>query len=422
MVFSVAVTVILDDRALFTEGHLYEYLEQRKASAVAEVGRYDGNQLLVTPFDDVVSVLVEKFRVEPLQFDEASITTEQEEAQVETSRIPDGRWRYGGHQSAVAATRFRFYVPFHGDDVLFRLLPSSYTTNPPRGTISGTDLIITFMMQSPDPEALQAQFRNQFGGIKQWVQNQSGLVEGFNLQLPNLLGEKLRVRKEQLLKAANTVAAIGFPLRKRSGMPVTFAAPKVRRKIRVENRQLPAPANTPPFRPEPVLEDRDYEHIIEVMENMALVLERSPSAFETMGEEGLRQHFLVQLNGHYEGTATAETFNVSGKTDILIRSEGRNIFIAECKFWRGPAGFTETIDQLLGYTSWRDTKTAIVLFNRDTQMTTVLEKVPEQLRSHQNYKRAIDTGKETRFRAVLSHRDDPTRELLLTVLVFDVPG
>jgi hypothetical protein len=40
-----------------------------------------------------------------------------------------------------------------------------------------------------------------------------------------------------------------------------------------------------------------------------------------MREEDLRQHFLVQLNGQYEGQATGETFNFQGKTDILIRAE-----------------------------------------------------------------------------------------------------
>lgn len=73
---------------------------------------------------------------------------------------------------------------------------------------------------------------------------------------------------------------------------------------------------------------------------MVLVMERSPHAFAKMGEEDLRTHFLVQLNGLYEGQATGETFNFEGKTDILIRVEGKNIFIAECKFWTGPKRIT----------------------------------------------------------------------------------
>jgi hypothetical protein len=103
----------------------------------------------------------------------------------------------------------------------------------------------------------------------------------------------------------------------------------VRRKLRLT---LP-PASETPFEPEPVLSDADYEHILQVVQNMAQVRERSPSAFAAMDEEPLRSHFLVQLNGHYEGQATGETFNYQGKTDILIRSEGRNIVVAECKYW-----------------------------------------------------------------------------------------
>ncbi|TXC66173.1 hypothetical protein FSC37_10265 [Piscinibacter aquaticus] len=125
--------------------------------------------------------------------------------------------------------------------------------------------------------------------------------------------------------------------------------PQVRRKL---VPGLP-PATSAAFTPEPALDTANYEHILSVLQNMAHVMERSPTAFAQMGEEDLRQHFLVQLNGQFEGAATAETFNVSGKTDILLRANGRNVFIAECKFWKGPKHYRETIDQLLGYTAAR---------------------------------------------------------------------
>jgi len=154
---------------------------------------------------------------------------------------------------------------------------------------------------------------------------------------------------------------------------------------------------------------------------MALVMERSPSAFVDMDEESLRTHFLVQLNGHFEGSATGETFNYMGKTDILIRVDGKNIFIAECKFWGGPKKLTETIDQILSYSSWRDTKIAVIMFNKNKNFSAVLDAIPPTIEKHQNYKRSISQVSETRFRYVMSHRNDPSREILLTVLVFDVP-
>ena len=97
----------------------------------------------------------------------------------------------------------------------------------------------------------------------------------------------------------------------------------------------------------PALSHSDYEEILRIMKNMALVMERSPRAFADMEEEMLRWHFLVQLNGAYEGQATGETFNFKGKTDVLIRVDDRNVFIAECKFWKGEKAFLETIDQLV---------------------------------------------------------------------------
>ena len=116
-----------------------------------------------------------------------------------------------------------------------------------------------------------------------------------------------------------------------------------------------------------------------------------------------------------------ETFNYTGKTDILIRVNSKNIFIAECKFWTGLQGLTDAIDQLLGYTGWRDTKTAILLFNRDRNFSTVLSKIPNAAESHPCFKRRIPVKDETGFRYVFRQPEDPNRELILTILAFDIP-
>ena len=154
---------------------------------------------------------------------------------------------------------------------------------------------------------------------------------------------------------------------------------------------------------------------------MVAAMERSPRAFRKMNEEDLRTHFLVQLNGQYEGQATGETFNYEGKTDILIREDDRNIFIAECKFWTGPAGLTKALDQLLSYASWRDTKTALLIFSRGRNTSTVLEGVPKTVIEHPNYKAEREANSETEFRYIFGHRDDTNREVIVTILVFDVP-
>jgi hypothetical protein len=194
--------------------------------------------------------------------------------------------------------------------------------------------------------------------------------------------------------------------------------PTVRRESPVTR---PAATETP-FVPEPTLDTKEYEHILTVISNMAMVIELSPRAFREMGEEDLRTHFLVQLNGQYEGQATGETFNFQGKTDILIRREGRNVFIAECKFWGGPQSLRKALDQLLGYAAWRDTKTALLIFNRQQDFSAVLDKIPDVVKGHPNIKKELPYGgSKTGSRFILHHPGDRNRELMLTVLAFDVP-
>lgn len=164
-----------------------------------------------------------------------------------------------------------------------------------------------------------------------------------------------------------------------------------------------------------------YEQALKIMQDMTLVMERSPDAFKTMNEEALRQHFLVQLNGQFEGKATGETFNMAGKTDILLREGERNVFIAECKFWKGSKAFGEAIDQLLGYATWRDSKTAILVFNRGTETSTVLAGIDATAKAHANFKRAVQWPHESGFRYVFHANGDINRELILTLLVFHVP-
>ena len=172
---------------------------------------------------------------------------------------------------------------------------------------------------------------------------------------------------------------------------------------------------------EKIMPLEEYEEILSIISNMAIVMERSPEAFAGLDEENIRQHFLVQLNGRYEGSATGETFNHSGKTDILLRKNNRNLFIAECKFWRGKESLVKTIDQLLDYATWRDSRLAVIVFNRNRDLSKVLAQIPKTVESHTNYIRTITRTSETEFQYYFKHKSDEKRELLLTTLVFDVP-
>lgn len=106
-----------------------------------------------------------------------------------------------------------------------------------------------------------------------------------------------------------------------------------------------------------MLDKAIYQDILDVVENWARSLERTCTPpIRALGEETLRDLLLGTLNGYWQGAAGGALFNGEGKTDILIRENGRNVFIAECKVWGGAKKATSALDQLLSYLVWRDTK------------------------------------------------------------------
>jgi hypothetical protein len=98
-----------------------------------------------------------------------------------------------------------------------------------------------------------------------------------------------------------------------------------------------------------VLPEAQYEQALAVLRNARNALERSPSMAARLDEEKIRDLLLISLNAQLREAAAGEVFNAAGKTDILIRAEDRNVFIAECKIWRGPKTVREALTQLLAY-------------------------------------------------------------------------
>ena len=405
------------DGLLFHTHDLRQVIENQSRVLADEINSLTENEVLNTSQEEMTKYLIEKYRINSLNIDEPGIRTDYGDAQIDVSRdflrnIPDRNKPF-----CITGTRYTFYVPFIGDSELFRCKPYAFATNWPRGAVVDNELVFTYDVTAEQASEVRDRFEKNLKNTLSYAERVNADVEKFNADLFGNIERVLSARRKKLLQDRNLVEKFGFPLRRRQSPPSTFVTPTVKRRI---TPQKPT-ASSKPFSPEPALGIDNYDHILSVLSNMVAVMEHSPRAFKDMSEEDLRTHFLVQLNGHYEGQATGETFNYEGKTDILVKEDGKNIFVAECKFWTGPAGLTKALDQLLGYTAWRDTKTALLVFNRDRNTSTVLEGVSNTVREHPNYKAERKTELETEFRYVFGHRDDTNREITVAVLVFDVP-
>jgi hypothetical protein len=215
------------------------------------------------------------------------------------------------------------------------------------------------------------------------------------------------------------LAETGIPMRRPDQAPQTYIADVI---VRRPSPTIPQSASRViPL--EPTLADATFEHIVEVVRGVSEAMERSPDTYTDLDEEDRRQVIVAALNTHYRGQVTAEAFNVSGKTDILLRHpERRNLFIGECKFWSGAKGFIATIDQLSGYTAWRDTKLAVVMFVREKGLTAVVEKAREALGNHAQFVAWGEAASEAELRATVSWPGDERRHADMNVFLVHTPG
>lgn len=329
------------------------------------------------------------------------------------------RGAFGRERLVVKGTALDIAIPFIGDPLLWRIRPSSYSMSGyPELEIRDEVVVFScsFPDDSPEPERLKAEIERTISSLSDAVSNLSRDVENHNREAPRAVRAALERKLSKATTAVSAVAGLGIPIKQRPA-PATFVVPTKRRESPVSRPLVPKEK----FAPEPALDQREYEHILGVLRSMALVIERSPGSFASLDEEAIRTHFLLQLNGHYEGSATGETFNSSGKTDILIRVDNRNVFIAECKFWRGAKSFSEAIDQLLGYLSWRDSKCALLVFNQTKDSSAVRQKMHEIMLARAEHRKTVTHDLNGDSRYVFVKASDPGREIQVQTMLFDIP-
>ncbi|WIV60737.1 hypothetical protein [Amycolatopsis nalaikhensis] len=271
---------------------------------------------------------------------------------------------------------------------------------------------------TPAAEQIKAGLRAELGKVEQYLEFARGDIRAHQEEIEATVPGLVADRRAQLLSDRQLNASIGFPVKHR-GDADTYKIPIRRTRLAVH-----AAPKTPErrFTPEPALADDDYEAALAVLCNARNAFERTPSMTATLYEEQIRDLLLLLLNAQFEGAAAGEVFNRAGKTDILIRVDDRNVFIGECKFYDGPEVVASALDQLLGYLAWRDTKAALLLFIRDSDVTTVTAKAVQKIKEHPNHKRAGAIQTEDRIDFVLHANGDGAREIRLALLPVLVGG
>jgi len=168
------------------------------------------------------------------------------------------------------------------------------------------------------------------------------------------------------------------------------------------------------------MSDKDFKDVLTLISNINTAFERLPKTFALLDEPTIRDFLLVILQSVYS-VVVGEAFNGAGKTDILIKHDRQNIFIAECKKWKGELSLTEAFEQLFGYVDTRLSKAAIIIFdeNKNHQNTKqiISKKIPE-IQGHQSQiEKFHDYGSIYKF----THPADSGKEIHVAVLSFHKP-
>lgn len=402
---------------IFAEKSLEDLFQSRINHLISEIEGEKDTYLLNVNEEDYASHLKQRYELEnvDLLFDDKSVSSS--ERYISAELFPFDFVVYTGKKYKKDV--IKYHIPFSGDSYLLRCFPNTHINWSHPVEMEGNEITFEIINFRNDPEEIKNRSNEITNSISQQLGFVQGEVDGFNSRLDSIIRQHLQARKEKILKKLDILSKLNVPLRKNPNVPQTFSIPKskVQKKLLITKPTVLEKE----FHPEPTLDDSVYQSILSVIHDVGKQFERMPSTYKDKEEEHLRDHFLLYLEPNFEGSATGETFNRIGKTDILLKYEGKNVFISECKFWKGEKSFLKTIDQLLGYLTWRDSKSSVVIFVENKDFSSVLEKVKQIIKTHSCYVNYINQKDETWFNYVFHLPDDLNRKVMLAVQLFHIP-
>ena len=388
-------------------------------SVTNEIKSLDNNYVLKASEVELEAYFIGKMTIEPLEFHSEEYYIKNESGTPIDVSHDFNRAVFPGERAVVSGTKVDIAIPFSGTSWLWTVRASTFSVSgyPDIEINNGEVLLsISFPDDLADSDRLRANIDRDIQSLKDAVQYLKNDVMGHNTSAPSVVKQALESKRNLARAATGAVAALGIPVKRAEASP-TFTIP-TKRRTRPTKRPI---VETGEYKPEPVLDEEEYQHILEILRSISLVIERNPSSFASLDENSIRDHFLLQLNGHYEGGATGETFNAAGKTDILIREENKNVFIAECKFWHGQEAFREAVDQLLGYLTWRDSKCALLIFNRTKDSNAVRGKMHAAMQALPEHRKTVFHQPDGESRYILVKESEPGKEIIVTTQLFDIP-
>ncbi|MBA2868900.1 hypothetical protein [Methanococcus maripaludis] len=310
------------------------------------------------------------------------------------------------------------HIPYFGESELSKYQPSTFAmrTYP---TYLENNMFCFTISNKTNAEDVKNEIARIIDTITDNSRYLSVEVERYNNSLQDFIINKFKARKNKILKEIELLYSLDIPVVKREDLPETFTISPLKNKKKALIKPNPKTA----YAPEPRLDDITYYDILQTIHDLGIELERLPNIAKDMDENTIRDLILFQLSSRYiGGSVTGETFNKQGKTDILMKYENKNAFIAECKFWKSENVHKDSISQLLSYLTWRDSKSSLIVFVRNKDITPVIKKIKQFTEEHPNFIAKVNEKSESWINYKFHLNGDKERKIDLAVLIFHVPN
>ena len=410
-------------------GSVSDYLRKLYGELEGEIDSFADEKIVNCDVDEWTEYLTEKYRVEPISFYVDYATRSIQKTQIKRNN-PWGHFGdvYGESQFyMVDGCNIDYKVPFSGDDVLLKCTPSTYIMTSfeifgfqkPSNTNYGFITIrLSYTNQEMKgfgdnlEEKVNSDFRNQFSSFEKMSGYANDDIRSYNENLTSNVQQLLNKRREKADVFFSFSKALKIPLNLNSSSPNLTPIPL--KKPHRANLNEPKPhAQEQQF----YIDDSDFENIIKIIHLCGTALEESAKTFNQFNEEALRDYIKGMLSSHYENTVTGETFRRVGKTDIQIQREDKAAFIAECKVWHGIKLFSDAIEQLFCYATWKDTKLSLIIFNKENKN---FAGVQQQIQSwlKENCKSCKQWN--SNIWDCVKYREDTGRDVRLAVALYDI--
>jgi hypothetical protein len=397
----------------FSEISSFDFIRQLSDKIKSEIESKGKEYILGVDEEEFKAYLFDKYSLEPLTIDYESETVD--EPTVTREWIEDRSYR---EKYQTEVFNFTIRYTFTGSSILFRIQPSTWAMTSAEIYVNEQNNTVSFgfKLYKKDPEEFKRAKCDYRSRAFTNIVNTNQVATSWMQSLPGTVNSLFQQLKNKYQQENDFFAAINVKVNKDT--TAVFTAPTIKKKI------IPQPtvSKYKEFSSEPTMAKEMYDDILKVIYDLGKSMEKKPSTYKDKDEEGIRDQFLLVLETRYDGTtATGETFNKGGKTDIILKyaKDSSNLFVAECKFWHGASEFHKAISQLFDrYLTWRDSKAALILFVTNKDFTNVIETIKKETPNHPYFLKSIGTRGETSFSFHFHLPQDKDKVVFLEIIAF----